>query len=185
MKDAKQRGLYEYTVLTSVPPHPGVHVPFRQIAELAVVAPEGAVEEFVTKRLVSNGAVAGPSPELSTRIGWAAKWARDANVRVQKTADSGLPKAALNPPEWDPKTVDALRSFADALGRSKTSDEIQGAAFESVRSSGTEPSKFFSAIYHILLGTERGPRLGPYIMDAGQEATANKIIAALDDTRKS
>ena len=52
MKDAKQRGLYEYTVLTSVPSHPGVHVPYRQIAELAVVAPEGAVEEFVTKRLV-------------------------------------------------------------------------------------------------------------------------------------
>ena len=108
----------------------------------------------------------------------------DANLRVEKTADSGLPKATQAPPEWDDKTVAALRSFADALGRSKTSDEIQGAAFESVRSSGTEPSKFFSAIYHILLGTERGPRLGPYIMDAGQEATANKILAALGDSGK-
>jgi lysyl-tRNA synthetase class 1 len=185
MKDAKQRGLYEYTVLTSVPPHSGVHVPYRQVAELAVVAPEGAVEEFVTKRLISNGAVAETSPELSTRIGWAARWAHDANLRVEKMAESDLPKAKQTPPDWDDKTVAALRSFANALVPSKTSDEIQGAAFESIRSSGTEPSKFFSAIYHILLGTERGPRLGPYIMDAGQGATANKIIAALDNSGKS
>ncbi len=185
MKDARQRGLYEYTVLTSVPERPGVHVPYRQVAELAAVAPEGAVEEFVTKRLISNGAVAGPSPELSTRIGWAAKWARDADLRVEKTAESDLPKAKLAPRDWDAKTVTALRSFAEALGRSKTSDEIQGAAFASIRSSGTEPSKFFSAIYQILLGTERGPRLGPYIMDAGQEATANKITGALDNSRES
>ncbi len=185
MKDAKQRGLYEYTVLTSVPEHPGVHVPYRQVAELAVVAPEGAVEEFVTKRLISNGAITGPSPELSTRIGWAAKWARDADLRVVKAAGSDLPKATQAPPSWDPKTVTALRSFADALGRAKTSEEIQGAAFASIRNSGTEPSKFFSAIYHILLGTEKGPRLGPYIMDAGQEATANKIAGALDNSGKS
>jgi lysyl-tRNA synthetase class 1 len=185
MKDAKQRGLYEYTVLTAVPQQPGVHVPYRQVAELAMVAPDGAVEEFVTKRLISNGAVAGPSPELTTRIGWAAKWARDANLRVEKTAEPGPPKASQAPPDWDAKTVTALRSFADALGRSKTSDEIQGAAFQSIRSSGTEPSKFFSAIYHILLGTEKGPRLGPYIMDAGQEATANKITGALDNSSKN
>ena len=98
MKDAKLRGLYEYTVLTSVPGGPGVHVPYRQVAELAAVAPEGAVEEFVTKRLISNGAVAGPSPELSTRIGWAAKWAADSNLRVAKAAESGPPKAKLASP---------------------------------------------------------------------------------------
>ena len=97
MKDAKQRGLYEYTVLTSVPEHPGVHVPYRQVAELAVVAPEGAVEEFVTKRLISNGAITGPSPELSTRIGWAAKWARE---RGPESGEGGR----VRPPEGHPGT---------------------------------------------------------------------------------
>jgi lysyl-tRNA synthetase class 1 len=183
MKDAKQRGLYEYTVLTNVPSHPDVHVPYRQVAELAAVAPEGAVDEFVTKRLVANGAISEGSPDLSKRIQLAAMWARDANLRIEKVSGGEKSKVPAASPQWDAETVTALRAFAEALNHSKTSDEIQGAAFAAIREGGTEPSKFFSAIYHILLGAEKGPRLGPYIMDAGQATISDKISRALEAGR--
>ena len=180
MKDARLRGLYEYTMLTQVPPRPDLHVPYRQVAELALVAPEGAVEEFVTKRLIANGAVKEASPELATRVAWAARWARDADLRVDKASAEERPAIRVAAQERDEKTNAALRAFSEALASAKTTDEIQGAAFEAIRSSGAEPGKFFSAIYRILLGTEKGPRLGPYIIDAGRDVVAQKITGALD-----
>ena len=180
MKDAKQRGLYEYTVLTKVPDHPGVHIPYKQIAGLAKMAPEGNVEEFVTKRLIVNGAVQSASPELATRIAWAAAWAKDVNYDVVSPADSGEGAQAATVTELDPVTAAALREFAQALEGCKTADDVQGAAFEAIRRSGAEPSRFFSAVYHILLGSERGPRLGPYTMDAGPKNIAQKILDATE-----
>ncbi len=177
MKDARQRGLYEYTVLTRVPDQPGVHVPYKQVAALAVVAPTGNVEDFVVKRLIANGAVPGPSPQLTERVGWAAAWAKFVNFGVE----SGVESDSRNAPpviELDPKTALALREFASALASAKTPDEIQGAAFEAIRKSGTAPNSFFSAVYRILLGTERGPRLGPYILDAGTQSVAQKLLGA-------
>jgi lysyl-tRNA synthetase, class I len=182
MKDAKQRGLYEYTVLTRIPVQPGVHVRYRQVAELAAVAPEGALEEFVTKRLIANGAAKEPSPELATRIRWAAKWATAVNLRVVEAPDASHGASGTLPEGVDPQTVTALKEFAQALPGCKTPDEVQAAAFAAVRKSGTTTGKFFSAIYGVLLGTERGPRLGPYIMDAGPLVVSEKIVRAIAAT---
>lgn len=179
LKDARLRGLYEYTVLTVVPSKPGVHVPYKQVAELASTAPEGIAVEFVTKRLIANGAVKEPSPELATRIEWAAKWARVVKLRASESAGaSEEPPAPL--PRWEPNTVSALRAFAAAVATSKTQDDAQAAAFAAIKESGAEPSKFFSAVYRILVGADRGPRLGPYVMDAGPNAVAQKITEAID-----
>ncbi|MGA2663752.1 MAG: lysine--tRNA ligase [Nitrososphaerales archaeon] len=187
MKDAKQRGLYEYTVLTRVPARPGVHVPYRQVAELASVAPEGAVVEFVSKRLVANGAVAEASPELEARIRWAARWAAavgTGSIRASPAAVRSPPEGAgaqkAVPDAIDLPTLAALRAFADALERCTTPDEVQTAAFEAVRSSGTTTARFFSAAYRILVGAERGPRLGPYVMDAGTATVRDRILSALE-----
>ncbi|MDA4122345.1 MAG: lysine--tRNA ligase [Thaumarchaeota archaeon] len=177
LKDARQRGLYEYTVMTRVPERPGVHVPYKQVAALAVVAPTGNVEDFVVKRLIANGAVAAPSPQLTERIGWAAAWAKVVNFGVELRAESD-PVRESPAVELDPKTAAALKEFANALASAETPDEIQGAAFEAIRKSGTAPSSFFSAVYRILLGKERGPRLGPYILDAGTQAVAQKLLDA-------
>jgi lysyl-tRNA synthetase class 1 len=181
LKDARLRGLYEYTVLTVVPSKPGVHVPYKQVAELASTAPEGVTVEFVTKRLIANGAVKEPSPELAIRIEWAAKWARAVKLRAESASASEEPQAPL--PRWDPNTVSALRAFAAAVAASKTPDEAQAAAFAAIKEGGGEPSKFFSAVYRILVGADRGPRLGPYTMDAGPHVVAQKITEALQAAR--
>ena len=179
MKDAKQRGLYEYTMLAKVPEEPGVHVPYRQVAELAALAPPGALEEFVTRKLIANRAIKAPSLALSARIQWAARWVHDGSLRTAKASEEEAAAVSAAPEVWDARTVAALRTFSDSLVKAKSPDEIQGAAFEAIRGNGAEPARFFSAVYHILLGTERGPRLGPYVMDAGQGAVAEKIAEAL------
>jgi lysyl-tRNA synthetase, class I len=182
LKDARLRGLYEYTVLTVIPPKPGVHVPYKQIAELASTAPEGVTVDFVTKRLINNGAIAEASAALTTRIEWAAKWARAVKLRASESAGASTsPETPL--PRWDPQTVSALRVFAAKAAESKTADEVQAAAFGAIKESGAESSKFFSAVYRVLVGADRGPRLGPYVMDAGPATVAQKITDSLHAAR--
>ena len=84
MKEARLRGLYEYTMLLNTPQKPGVHVPYRLLAELAATAPENAVEDFVVNRLVACAVVKGPTPELLTRIAWAAAWAKRGSLRDRR-----------------------------------------------------------------------------------------------------
>ena len=166
MKEARLRGLYEYTVLLRVPPKPSFHVPYRLLAELSTAAPENALEDYVVKRLTSYGMLKeAASPELLTRIRKAAAWARRAGAKgVQREL-----------PELSEKQVKVVLEFASAIRNAKSADDVQGAAFNAIKSNGIRPGEFFPAVYGLLLGAEKGPRLGPYVMDAGPETVAEKL----------
>jgi lysyl-tRNA synthetase class 1 len=170
MKEARLRGLYEYTMLLRVPEKPGIHVPYRLLAELASTAPENALEDYVVKRLATYGMVKeGPTPELLKKIRWAAAWAKR----------PGAVAAVESLPELSEKHAKVIREFATAVKGAKSADEVQGAAFNVIRASGLQPGEFFPLVYEILLGAEKGPRLGPYIMDAGPKSVAEKLLKAI------
>jgi lysyl-tRNA synthetase class 1 len=167
MKDARLRGLYEYTMLLRTSEGRAVHVPYRLLAQLATVAPEGSVEQFVTKRLESYGISVEKTGNLSTRIDWAAKWGKRES------------RPPIEVPEMSSSTKKALEDFAKALPTAKDAEGIQNAAFEALKRHGLKPADFFPAIYAILLGSDRGPRLGPYIVDAGPTAVGRTLLEAL------
>jgi lysyl-tRNA synthetase, class I len=68
-----------------------------------------------------------------------------------------------------------VAEFAAAIRTAKTADDVQGAAFNAIRANGIQPGEFFPAVYGLLLGADRGPRLGPYVMDSGPEAVAARL----------
>ena len=174
MKEARLRGLYEYTMLTHVPHNPSVHAPYRLLAELGSAVPEDAVVEYVSKRLVTYGVIKGAaSDDLVKRIRWAAAWAR--------RKGAGLVAEEL--PRLTEKQRKAVLAFAASLPKAKTADEIQGAAFEAMRGNGLQAGEFFPAVYGILLGSEKGPRLGPYIIDVGTKATSERLEKAASSGR--
>jgi len=166
MKDAKQRGLYEYTMLLDIPNAGKVHVPYRLIAQLAGVAPSRAKEDYVTKRLVAYGMIKGESAELRRRIEWATKWAERVGQRER-------PKVKLNQ-----RTTKAVMEFARAIPKLTDPSLIQNAAFDVLKRNGLKPSEFFPIVYTILLGSDRGPRLGPYVADAGPPAVSEELLRA-------
>jgi lysyl-tRNA synthetase class 1 len=170
MKQARLRGLYEYTMLLKVPEKPGIHVPYRLLAELASTAPENALEDYVVKRLAIYGMVKeGPTPELLKKIRWAAAWAKR----------PGAIAAMESLPELSEKEAKVVREFAAAIKGAKNADEVQSAAFNAIRSNGLQPGEFFPLVYGLLLGAEKGPRLGPYITDAGPRTVAEKLEKAV------
>ena len=167
MKDARMRGLYEYTMLLRIPKSKGVHVPYRLLAQLSSVAPEGALQEFVVKRLSTYGMVTGTSEDIERRIEWASKWARREGRR------------AVALPDLSEAVRKAVGDFAKALLLAKDADEVQNTAFNAARRNGLKPSEFFPAVYSILLGSDRGPRLGPYVTDAGRESVSKALLEAV------
>ncbi|MDV3293818.1 MAG: lysine--tRNA ligase [Nitrososphaerales archaeon] len=167
LKDARLRGLYEYTTLLAPPHSKLVHVPYRLIAQLASVAPPGAAEEFVFKRLVAYGLAKQRSPDLSRSIAWASAWGRRAGLKpVERVMVSG-------------PVANALKQFATKIVSCKSADDVQTAAFEAVKANGLKPADFFPVVYSVLLGSDRGPRIGPYVMDAGTTEVSKALLGAL------
>ena len=167
MKDAKLRGLYEYTLLLAPPERPSEHIPYRLLSQLAAVAPPDAVRGFVVKRLTSYGMVKTDSPSLGLRIEWAAKWAARVKKPAAVFAEPSLPVAR------------AIEQFARDIQGLSSAEEVQNAAFEAVKANGLKPSEFFPAVYSILLGSDRGPRLGPYVVDANPERVGKDLMDAI------
>lgn len=167
LKDARLRGLYEYTMLLKLPSAKPDHIPYRLIAQLASVAPPGAVEGFVQKRLAAYGMVKEPSVELKRKIAWASAWAAKEGRRIPEKV------------QVKPIVSKAIREFAGRVTKAKSADEVQTMAFEVLRGNGLKPGDFFPVVYSILVGSDRGPRLGPYVMDATPETVGKALLAAL------
>ena len=53
------------------------------------------------------------------------------------------------------------------VGREPLADRIQAEAFSCARGRGARPRDMFAALYGIMLGASRGPRLGPLIEEVG------------------
>jgi lysyl-tRNA synthetase, class I len=168
LKDARLQGLYEYSMLLKVPPAKRVHVPYRLLVQLADVAPKGQVEDFVARRLMNYGMVTSNSPDLSRRIGWALKWGSRGGRRD------------VEAPQLAPAAKKAVREFAAALVGAADADGVQNAAFDVSKKNGLRPGEFFPAVYSILLGSDRGPRLGPYVIDAGRERVRKALLEAVE-----
>jgi lysyl-tRNA synthetase class 1 len=173
MKDARLRGLYDYTVLLQAPEKSRIHVPYRLLSQLASVAPDHGIEEFVFKRLVAYGLAKEQTEELTRRIQWASAWAR---------RQSRPPVEHVEAP---PAVAKAIREFADAIRACKDGEQVQAAAFTALRSNGLKPADFFPVVYSILLGSDRGPRLGPYVMDSGTDEVRGRLVEALEPIKNA
>ncbi|MDP6613373.1 MAG: lysine--tRNA ligase, partial [Candidatus Hydrothermarchaeota archaeon] len=73
----------------------------------------------------------------------------------------------------------AIAEIVNLLNKSPESDTIQNQIFESAKSNNIPPSKLFSKLYNILIGTDRGPRLGPYLVDTGTKKAAKLLSEQL------
>ena len=49
--------------------------------------------------------------------------------------------------------------------------------FEVAKKNGIKPAKLFKTLYKILIGVDRGPKLGKYITDIGND----KVISMLEE----
>ena len=166
-KEQKLKGVYYYSNLGKVPPSPSQHIPYRLLVELASVAPKENAEEYISKRLIDYGAIKRVDSEVDRRIALARNWAKEFS----------LPETSVELSEVE---KNAILELSSCLGAMKDPQEIQALIFNTARSLKIEPSALFRALYRLLLGTDRGPRLGTYIHDIGSAKVSEKLRHAIE-----
>jgi len=141
---------------------------------LAKVAPKGKEESFIIEKLSGYGYKIDQSdPRFKQRLEEAENWARD----METTATPEL-NVRLEGPERD-----AVLDFATIVIASGDDENyIQNVIFTTARKHGLEPGKLFKTLYRILIGSESGPRLGPYVVAMGRENVASTLVKAAKKT---
>lgn len=158
------KGLYEYVNHLKPPSKPSVHAPYRLLVQLASVAPKGNAFEFISRRLASYNIAKEIDSQLSRRIQSALNWTEDFKT---------IQKVEVKLHENEKKAISALAGY---LKTETDSMKIQSLIFEVARRYGLEPAGFFKTLYRILVGQDKGPRLGPYIADIGPKNTAQILL---------
>jgi len=165
---AELRGLYEYVWRLKPPQQPETHVPYNLLVYLAKVAPKGKEKEYVLAKLEEYSYVHGKeSSGIDTRLGYAQNWAEDfAEISEHTSTLAGA-------------EADAVRELTAIIRGQVSADILQNSIFEVAKRHGIDPPEFFKILYGILIGSPKGPRLGPYIEAMGRENVADALERAL------
>ena len=161
-KSIKMKGLYEYVNLLDPPRQSSTHVNYRLIVELAKIFKEDRTQR-VTKKLQDYNVIKEAEPRIIEIIRLAGNFADEFDM--QEKTDVQIDGAAKK----------ALQALVDALCIQKASEDIQNTIYQIAKSNGMQPKDFFKILYQIILGTSRGPKIGPFISDIGLAKTAQML----------
>ncbi|MHA1200412.1 MAG: lysine--tRNA ligase, partial [Candidatus Heimdallarchaeaceae archaeon] len=165
----KLNGLYEYCWHLKPPENRSVHVPYNLLVTLVAVAPEKSREEFLESRLMEYGYLRDGAKlgDIQDRCDYATNWVNDfksvEDIKIELTNEQRV----------------AIKDLTESLKGLGDTDAIQTAIFETARNNDIKPRDFFKLLYQILLNTDRGPKLGPYIHTIGVDhviKTLNKNL---------
>jgi lysyl-tRNA synthetase class 1 len=164
---AKLRGLYEYSWFLKPPSAPGTHVPYNLLVYLVTVAPPDNRREYVESKLREYGYLkAQPLPDFQQRLDYAMNWAKDfTQIPETRIAITGPQRLAIE------DLISVVKSETDER-------IIQNSIFNIAKKYSVEPPDFFRLLYTILLGSPKGPRLGPYIKAMGSTNVASALQRA-------
>ena len=161
-KKIKSQGLYEYVNLLNPPKQPSTHVNYRLLIELAKIFKENRTER-VMKKLQDYRVIKDQEPQIEKLIELAGNFA-DTFDQKEKTAI-----------EIDEPTKKALKELTESLKSDSEPEDLQNLIYQTAKSNNVQPRDFFKTLYQIILGTTRGPKIGPFISDIGRKQVAQTI----------
>ena len=161
-KETKLKGLYEYVNLLNPPKNPSTHVSYRLLIELANIFKDER-NERVMKKLIDYGAIKDKAPEIKELITLAGNYADDfgQGEKIELQIDDIIKKA--------------LGELSQMLEADNEPDDLQNAIYQIAKSNEIPPKDFFKTLYQIILGSNRGPKIGPFILDIGRKKVANTL----------
>jgi lysyl-tRNA synthetase class 1 len=171
-KRTKIMGIYEYIHHLQPPKAPSTHIPYRILAQQALLfRDQRNLVEKVYDRLVKYGLVKEKPDSLIKKIQMASNWA---SVYLS----SGFERIDLNLSPTQQDAILELTHYLKSLNASnpdELSKTIQSEIFSIARKRGVQPKEFFTILYRILINTDKGPRLGNYIVDLGIDRTSKQL----------
>ncbi len=161
-KLTKSNGLFEYVNLLNTPKESSTHVNYRLLIELSKIFKEDRIQR-VMKKLLDYGVIKNAQPEIEKLIELAGSYADEFDQQE---------KAEI---ELDELAKKALNELTTALDSEEEPEDIQNTIYQIAKSNDVQPKDFFKILYQIILGTSRGPKIGPFISDIGRKKVAKTI----------
>jgi lysyl-tRNA synthetase, class I len=169
LKAARLKGLYYYSNLRKPAATAPQHVSYRLLVELAKVAPADNPVEYIQKRLIAYHEIREIDETVKKLIGYALNWAKEFSLEETKVELTPLEKKAV------------LTLSQRLIDNPCNPENVQTLIFDTAKSLDLKPAALFKTLYQVLLGVDRGPRLGPYVVDNGCEKVAEKLKIAAEN----
>jgi lysyl-tRNA synthetase class 1 len=158
----KSKGLYEYVNLLTPPKQSSTHVNYRLLIELTKIFKENRGER-VMKKLLDYGVIKNSEPEIGKLIELAGNFSDEFDQQEKIKVD------------LDDSAKKALKILVDTLSAEEEPEDIQNTIYQIAKSNNVQPKDFFKILYQIILGTSRGPKIGPFISDIGRKQVAKTL----------
>jgi lysyl-tRNA synthetase, class I len=177
-KLTKIKGIYEYINKLNPPKRPNPHIPYRFIVQQGSIFPpdDENRDEKVFNRLLKYGMVKEKkSDSVMHKIRLASNWGYDNMARDEKfeLRLSDLDRKAVQ------ELIEAIRPFTGLPDSPDSAKDLQSRVFSIARANGIEPKEFFALLYRMFLNTDRGPRIGNYLLDLGIDRATNVLMGYL------
>ena len=163
-KIMKTNGLYQYVNLLKPPKNPTQHVNYRLLIELCKIFKENRTQR-VSKKLLDYGTIKSVDSYVEELISLAGNFADDFDLEEKIEI------------KLDDPTKKSLKEIADFLAAEKDPDDIQNSIYQISKNNNIQPKDLFKTLYQIILSTDRGPRIGPFINDIGRKKVAQTLYS--------
>ena len=161
-KMIKSKGLYEYVNLLEIPKEASTHINYRLLVELAKIFKKNRTER-VMKKLIDYGVIKQSESRIEKLIELAGNFADEFDKQEKAEID------------LDESTKKALVILSEKLGAEEEPEDIQNTIYQIAKSNNVQPKDFFKILYQIILGTSRGPKIGPFISDIGRKQVSKTL----------
>lgn len=183
-KAKKIKGIYEYVNNLNPSNVLPIHIPYRILIQQSELFMDQQVNnpiEKIYERLKKYGLIKEETKEITNKIRLSMEWAKEFKDDV---LDKN--KITLQLEDKQKKAIVEILIQLKIIARDQEnstipinpeeqSQQIQTIIFLKSKENHIEPKDFFKLFYKILINTERGPKLGNYIVDLGIRNVINKI----------
>lgn len=161
-KTVRAKGLYEYVNLLNPPKIMAAHVNYRLLVELCKIFREQR-NEHVIKKIIEYGIIKESTPEIEHLVNLAGSYADD------------FDKPSKVEIQFDETTKKAIKELIVILSSENEPTELQNSIYQIAKTVGMQPKDFFKTLYQIILASDRGPKIGPLIIDIGRKKVSQSL----------
>ena len=161
-KVVRSKGLYEYVNLLNPPKTQKPYVNYRLLIQLCRIFRENRIQ-LVTKKLMEYGTIKESSKEIDELITLAGNYADDYDSPTKIEI------------RLDDISKNALTNLVSILSAEEEPVDLQNTIYQIAKDKGMQPKDMFRILYQIILASDRGPKIGPLIIDIGRKKVATLI----------
>lgn len=156
-----KKRLFEYIHKLNPPQLPSVHIPYDYLVKLVKIAPAENKLDFVIDNLIQTKHIEVDSKEIRKSLKQMIEFAENWNEEFGEKKKVKI--------ELQENEKYAIKKLIEIIKEVDDPDTLQNAIFETAKSHTVKPIRFFTILYMLILEEEKGPRLGPYILQRGKE----------------